>query len=288
MMESFDAEGALATIEKHQVTHSQWVPTMFIRMLKLPQKIRDRYDLSSLRVAIHAAAPCPVEVKRAMINWWGPVLYEYYGATEGYGISFIDSQEWLAHPGSVGRDGVAGIAHVVGDDGSELPTGDTGVIYFEREQMPFQYLNDPEKTAAARHPDHPNWATVGDVGYIDKDRFLYLTDRRSHMIISGGVNIYPREIEDVLALHPAVFDVAVIGVPDEEMGESVKALVQLAEDVTWSPQVERGLMELCRTQLAGFKCPRSIEAVASLPRTPTGKLLKHALLRQYRSQPTWS
>jgi len=284
MMESFDAEGALAAIERHRITHSQWVPTMFVRMLKLPAEVRDRFDVSSLRVAIHAAAPCPVEVKQAMIDWWGPVLYEYYSATEGIGITFIDSRQWLDKPGSVGRDGVLGIAHVVGIDGRDLPPGETGIIYFERDEMPFNYLGDPEKTAAAQHPDHPNWATVGDMGYLDEDHFLYLTDRQSHMIISGGVNIYPREIEDVLTLHPAVYDVAVIGVPDEEMGETVKAVVQLAGGVVWTPELQKELLDLCRERLARFKWPKSIDAVDELPRTPTGKLLKHVLRRRYAAQ----
>jgi acyl-CoA synthetase (AMP-forming)/AMP-acid ligase II len=216
-----------------------------------------------------------------MIDWWGPVLYEYYSATEGLGITFITSEEWLAHPGSVGRDGVLGIAHVVGPDGRDLPPGEAGVIYFERDEMPFNYLGDPEKTAAAQHPDHPNWTTVGDMGYLDDERFLYLTDRASHMIISGGVNIYPREVEDVLTLHPAVFDVAVIGVPDQEMGEAVKAVVQLADGVEWTPQLQQELLDFCRERLARFKLPRSIDAVDTLPRTPTGKLLKHVLRRSY-------
>jgi long-chain acyl-CoA synthetase len=253
-------------------------------MLKLPAEVRRRYDVSGLRVAIHAAAPCPVEVKRAMIDWWGPVLHEYYSATEGIGITFIDSRQWLEKPGSVGRDGVLGIAHVVGDDGHDLPPRETGVVYFERDEMTFSYLDDPGKTAASRHPDHPNWATVGDMGYLDEDHFLYLTDRQSHMIISGGVNIYPREIEDVLTLHPAVYDVAVIGVPDEEMGEAVQAVVQLADGVAWTPELERELLGLCRAQLARFKCPRSIDVVDQLPRTPTGKLLKHVLRRRYAGQ----
>jgi len=236
-------------------------------------------------VAIHAAAPCPVDVKRAMIDWWGPVLYEYYSATEGIGITFIDSEQWLAKPGSVGRDGVLGTAHVVGEDGRDLPPGETGVIYFERDEMTFQYRGDPDKTAASRHPDHPNWATVGDLGYLDEDHFLYLTDRQSHMIISGGVNIYPREVEDVLTLHPAVYDVAVIGVPDEEMGERVHGVVQLADGVTWTPELERELIDSCRAQLAHFKCPARVDAVDQLPRTPTGKLLKHVLRRSYAAPP---
>jgi fatty-acyl-CoA synthase len=286
MMESFSPEGALAAIEKYRVTHSQWVPTMFVRMLKLPAEVRERYDVSSLKVAIHAAAPCPVEVKQAMIDWWGPVLYEYYSATEGIGITFIDSRQWLDKPGSVGRDGVLGIAHVVGEDGRDLPPGETGVIYFERDQPTFSYRGDPEKTRAAQHPDHPNWATVGDLGYLDEDHFLFLTDRQSHMIISGGVNIYPREVEDVLTLHPAVYDVAVIGVPDEDMGERVLGVVQPADGVSWSPALERELIDHCRARLATFKCPTRIEAVDQLPRTPTGKLLKHVLRRSYLERVT--
>jgi fatty-acyl-CoA synthase len=285
MLESFSPEGALAAIERYRVTHSQWVPTMFIRLLKLPAEIRDRYDHSSLRVAIHAAAPCPVDVKRAMIDWWGPVLYEYYSATEGIGITFIDSAQWLAKPGSVGHDGVLGTAHVVGEDGQDLPPGEVGVIYFERDVLPFTYHDDPGKTAAAQHPDHPNWATVGDLGYLDEDHFLYLTDRQSHMIISGGVNIYPREVEDVLALHPSVDDVAVIGVPDEEMGEAVLAVVKPAPGAA-TAELGDQLIGYTRERLAHFKCPTRVELVDELPRTPTGKLLKHVLRRGYLTSPT--
>jgi fatty-acyl-CoA synthase len=286
MMESFSAEGALAAIETYRITHSQWVPTMFVRMLKLPAEVRARFDVSSLKVAIHAAAPCPVDVKQAMIDWWGPVLHEYYSATEGIGITFIDSAQWLQKRGSVGRDGILGIAHVVGEDGRDLPPGETGVIYFERDEMTFSYRGDPGKTAASRHPEHANWATVGDLGHLDEDHFLFLTDRQSHMIISGGVNIYPREVEDVLTLHPAVYDVAVIGIPDEVMGESVMGVVQLADGVTWTPELEQELIGHCRAQLAKFKCPTTIEATEQLPRTPTGKLLKHVLRRRYLERST--
>jgi len=281
VMPRFDAEACLRHIEEFRVTVAQFVPTMFVRMLRLPEAARAAADVTSLRLVIHAAAPCPVEVKRAMIDWWGPVLYEYYSATEGIGITFITSEQWLGKPGSVGKDGVLGIAHVVGDDGRDLPPGETGVIYFEREEMPFEYRGDPGKTAAAQHPDHPNWATVGDMGYLDEDHFLYLTDRQSHMIISGGVNIYPREVEDVLIEHPAVYDVAVLGVPDEEMGERVQAVVQLAQGVAWTPELREEFMELCRSRLARFKCPRDVDVVDELPRTPTGKLLKHVLKRRY-------
>ncbi len=281
MMESFDAEAALAAIERFRVTHSQWVPTMFVRMLKLPEEVRRRYDVSSLRCAVHAAAPCPVEVKRAMIDWWGPVLYEYYASTEASGGTFIDSAQWLAKPGSVGHDGVMGTVHIVGEDGADLGPGEVGVVYFEREELPFSYHGDPAATAAAQHPDHPTWTTVGDMGYLDEDRFLFLTDRQSFMIISGGVNIYPREVEDVLVLHPAVADVAVIGVPDEEMGEAVKAVVQLADGVEPSDGLAADLVGYARDRLAHYKCPASVDFVGQLPRTPTGKLRKHVLRRDY-------
>jgi fatty-acyl-CoA synthase len=281
MMQSFDAEAALAAIERYRVTHSQWVPTMFVRMLKLPADVRRRYDVSSLRCAVHAAAPCPVEVKRAMIEWWGPVLEEYYASTEGAGITFVDSAQWLAKPGSVGHDGVLGTVHVVGEDGGDLPVGETGVVYFERDEMPFSYLHDPAATASAQHPEHPTWSTVGDLGFLDEDRFLFLTDRQSFMIISGGVNIYPREIEDVLVLHPLVTDVAVIGVPDEEMGEAVKAVVQLADAAAASDGLAADLIGYARDRLAHYKCPVSVDFVEQLPRTPTGKLRKHLLRREY-------
>ena len=227
MTKRFDAEQALAAIQDHHVTHAQFVPTMFVRMLQLPQDTRDRYDVSSLRVAIHAAAPCPVEVKQKMIDWWGPVLFEYYAGTEGNGMTAIDSATWLTKPGTVGRP-ILGTVRICADDGTELPAGQTGGVYFESEEIPFAYHNDPDKTRAVQHRDHPNWTTLGDIGYLDEDGFLFLTDRKAFTIISGGVNIYPQETENVLALHPAVYDVAVIGLPDPEMGESVAAFVQPA------------------------------------------------------------
>jgi long-chain acyl-CoA synthetase len=279
VMERFDAEGALATIEKHRATHSQWVPTMFVRMLKLPADIRSRYDVSSMQVAIHAAAPCPVEVKRAMLDWWGPVLHEYYAATEGIGITFVNPQEWLAHPGTVGRGGVLGDVRICDTEtGALLPPGQVGTIYFERTDAPlFVYHNDEAKTRESRHPEHDNWGTTGDLGYVDEEGFLYLTDRRAFMIISGGVNIYPREAEDVLALHPAVLDVAVIGVPDPEMGESVLAVVQTAEGARPGPELERELIEHARAHIAHYKAPRRVVFSDDLPRTPTGKLVKQKL-----------
>ncbi|WP_041939722.1 MULTISPECIES: acyl-CoA synthetase [Frankia] len=280
LMDRFDAEGALAAIEHHRITHSQWVPTMFVRMLKLAPAVREKYDLSSHRVAVHAAAPCPPEVKRAMIDWWGSIIYEYYSSTEKAGATFITTEEWLRKPGSVGRPGM-GIVRICGDDGAELPTGQVGTIFFERDVPAFEYHNDPAKTAAARHPDHPTWSTTGDVGYLDEDGYLFLTDRRAFTIISGGVNIYPQEIEDSLTLHPKVLDVAVIGLPDEEMGERVVAVVQPAPAAVPGPELAAELLDFLRPRLAGFKIPRTVDFVDDLPRTPTGKLVKRQLRDQY-------
>jgi long-chain acyl-CoA synthetase len=280
IMERFDPEGALAAIEKFRVTHSQWVPTMFVRLLKLPEAVRSRYDVSSLKVAIHAAAPCPPEVKQAMIDWWGPVLHEYYSSTEANGITFIDSAQWLDRPGSVGRAGL-GVLHVTDDEGKELVTGEVGTVYFERDERPFEYHNDPDRTAAAQHPEHENWTTTGDLGFVDADGYLFLTDRKAFTIISGGVNIYPREIEDVLVGHPSVLDVAVIGVPDDEMGEAVKAVVQPAPGVEGGPALEKELIEYVRGQIAHYKAPRTVDFTDFLPRTPTGKLVKQQLRDRY-------
>ncbi|WP_308116946.1 acyl-CoA synthetase [Pseudonocardia sp. WMMC193] len=279
--ERFRPEQALADIERHRVTHSQWVPTMFVRLLKLDPEVRSRYDLSSLKVAVHAAAPCPVEVKRRMIDWWGPVLQEYYSSTESPGQTRITSEEWLAHPGSVGRATV-GILHICGEDGTELGPNEVGTVYFESPNPLFVYHNDAAKTADSRHPRHPDWATTGDLGYVDEDGWLHLTDRQAFMIISGGVNIYPQEIEDALALHPAVQDVGVIGVPDEEMGEQVKAVVETAEGATPGPELEQEILEFVRGRIAHYKCPRTVDFVAELPRTPTGKLVKRRILERYR------
>lgn len=281
MMERFEPEAALRAIERHGVTHSQWVPTMFVRMLKLEEHLRTRYDLATHRVAIHAAAPCPVQVKRAMIDWWGPVLFEYYASTEGIGMTFIDSREWLSKPGSVGRAAM-GTVRICGDDGQERPTGEVGTVYFERDdEMVFEYLGDPEKTRTAQHPRHPTWFTTDDVGYVDEDGFLFLTDRKSFMIISGGVNIYPQEVENALALHPSLVDVGVIGVPDDEMGEAVRAVVQPAPDVKPGPELERELLDYVRERIAHYKAPRAVDFVDELPRTPTGKLVKGELRKRY-------
>lgn len=280
MMPHFDAETTLALIERYRVTHGQFVPTMFVRMLKLPPEARSRYDLSSLRVAIHAAAPCPPDVKREMIGWWGPVIYEYYGGTEANGVTRVTTEEWLAHPGTVGLAKL-GILHICDEDGTELPPGAPGLIYFEREEMPFAYHKDPGKTAAAQHSLHPNWSTLGDIGYVDEEGYLYLTDRRAFMIISGGVNIYPREIEDVLIGHPAVRDVAVFGVPNPDFGEEVKAVVELMDGVEPSEETRAALLAYAGEHLARFKVPRSIDFTDALPRLPTGKLYKKALQAAY-------
>jgi acyl-CoA synthetase (AMP-forming)/AMP-acid ligase II len=277
--EKFDAEAVLAAIETNRVERGQFVPTMFVRMLKLPADTRARYDLSSMRLAIHSAAPCPVEVKRAMIDWWGPVLFEIYGGTENAGSTMIDSHEWLRKPGSVGR--VAhGEMHICSEDGAELGPNATGLIYFEG-RATFSYLNDPEKTRNARHPLHLDWATLGDIGRVDEDGYLFLSDRRSFMIICGGVNIYPQEAENALALHPAVADVAVFGVPDPDMGEQVKAVVQPADWSAAGPALEAELISYCRTQLASLKCPKSVDFERELPRDPTGKMMKRLLRDRY-------
>jgi len=280
MMPRFDAEQALAAIEHYHVTHAQFVPTMFVRMLQLPPQVRAKYDVSSLRVAIHAAAPCPVEVKQKMIEWWGPVLFEYYAGTESNGMTIIDSATWLNKPGTVGRP-VLGPVRICAEDGTELPAGQAGTVYFEAERVPFTYHNDPDKTRAAQHPQHPAWTTLGDIGYLDEDGFLFLTDRRAFTIISGGVNIYPQETENVLALHPAVYDVAVIGVPDPEMGESVAAFVQPAPGAVPGPELEQEIIAFVKSKIASFKAPRSVRFVAELPRSEAGKLMKGVLKAQY-------
>ena len=279
IMERFDPEEALALIEKHQLTHGQFVPTMFVRMLKLPEADRLRYDVSSLKVAIHAAAPCPVPVKQAMMDWWGPVIHEYYAGTEGNGFCAAGPQEWLAHPGTVGRP-LLGAVHICDDDGRELPPGETGTIYFS-DGGTFEYHNDPDKTADSQHPSQRGWTTLGDMGYVDEDGFLFLTDRKTFMIISGGVNIYPQEVENLLVTHEKVADVAVFGVPNEEFGEEVKAVVQPISMDLAGPELAEELIAFCRAHLAHLKCPRSVDFEAELPRHPTGKLYKRLLRDRY-------
>ena len=283
LMDSFDAEESLALIERFRVTHSQWVPTMFVRMLKLPESTRRRYDLSSLRVAIHAAAPCPVEVKQRMLEWWGPVIYEYYSSTEGNGVTAISPEEWLHKPGSVGRP-LLGQPRICAEDGTVLPPGSTGTIYFVRDAVPFEYHNDASRSAEARHPRHPTWTTTGDIGHIDEDGYLFLTDRSAFTVISGGVNIYPQEIENCLVIHPGIVDVAVIGVPDTEMGESVKAVVQPADGAVAGPELAEDILVYARERLAGYKVPRTVDFTDQLPRTGAGKLAKMVLREQYAGE----
>jgi long-chain acyl-CoA synthetase len=274
VMEKFDPRECLELIQRYRVTHAQFVPTMFVRMLRLAPTERSESDLSSLRMVIHSAAPCPVAVKRQMLDWWGPIIYEYYSGTEDVGSTFISPQEWLSHEGSVGRP--VEECHIVGPDGEELEAGQVGVVYFAGGRS-FEYHNDPDKTASAANAK--GWRTLGDMGYLDEDGYLYLTDRQANMIISGGVNIYPQEAENVLAGHPAVADVAVFGVPDADMGEAVKAVVQpvgIAGD-----DLEGELIAYCRAQLATYKCPRTVDFVDELPRDPNGKLYKRLVRERY-------
>ena len=282
VMERFDPEAALATIEKYKITDSQFVPTHFVRMLKLPAELRGKYDVSSLKCAIHAAAPCPVPIKRAMIEWWGPVLYEYYAGTEGNGSTFITSPEWLDHPGSVGK-ALSGILHVCDEDGDEVPRGTEGQIYFEPTpgMTPFEYHNDPVKTADSKNQH--GWSSLGDVGYQDADGYLFLTDRKSFMIISGGVNIYPQEIENLLVTHPKVADAAVIGAPDPDMGERVVAVVQPLDMADAGPALAEELTAYLAPQLSRIKMPRQIDFRAELPRELTGKLYKRHLRDEYKA-----
>ena len=280
VMEYFGAEEALRLIGEHRVTFGQFVPTMFVRMLKLPQEVRDRADVASVRVAVHAAAPCPVTVKRQMIEWWGPVLHEYYAGTEGNGFCYANSEDWLAHPGTVGRP-IVGPVHIVGDDGEEVTAGEPGTVYFESEAR-FSYHNDPEKTAESYLRE--GWSTLGDVGYVDDDGFLYLTDRKAYMIITGGVNVYPQEAENVLTMHPEVVDVAVFGVPNDDFGEEVKAVVQpltMPADEEAAATLAAELVSFCREHLADVKCPRTVDFREELPRHPTGKLYKRLLKDEY-------
>ncbi|OBB90143.1 acyl-CoA synthetase [Mycobacterium sp. 852002-40037_SCH5390672] len=276
LMKKFDAEAVLRLIETHRVTHAQFVPTMFVRMLKLPAGVRERYDVSSLQCVIHAAAPCPVDVKHRMMEWFGPIIHEYYGGTEGFAGTTIGPQEWLAHPGSVGIPMAP--VHVIGEDGRELPVGEAGELFFEG-GPDFEYFKDPAKTASVSNDR--GWRSLGDMGYVDSDGFLYLTDRSTFTIVSGGVNIYPQEAENLLVMHPKLVDAAVFGVPNDEFGEEVKAVVQPADGVVPGPELEAELIEYCRAHLAGYKCPRTVEFHHELPRDPNGKLYKRRIRDRY-------
>jgi len=278
IMEKFDPETFLQVIEQHQITHTQCVPTMFVRLLKLPPETRARANMSTLKGAIHAAAPCPPEVKDAMIAWWGEILLEYYAGTEGNGVTIINSKDWLAHRGSVGRAAFGEVKILDPETGAPLPPGKTGNIYFAGGPA-FEYHNNPTATAAAYTQE--GWSTLGDIGHLDAENYLYLTDRRAYTIISGGVNIYPQEAEDVLITHPAVMDAAVFGIPDPEMGERVHAVVQPLDRAAAGPALAAELIAHCQSKLANFKCPRAIDFDPELPRTPTGKLLKRLLKARY-------
>ena len=277
IMEKFDPTRFLELVEQHQITHSQLVPTMFVRMLKLPEATLEQFNISSLRCAVHAAAPCPIPIKEQMIQWWGPIIHEYYSGTEGMGFTTIDSQAWLNHKGSVGK-AILGVVKIMDENDNELPPGEIGNVYFA-DGLDFEYHNAPEKTQSATNKH--GWTTLGDVGYLDEEGYLYLTDRKAYTIISGGVNIYPQEAEDVLVTHPKVSDVAVFGVPNEEFGEEVKAVVQPVSMAQANGDLAQELMDYCKSKLSHIKCPRSIDFEAQLPRHPTGKLYKRLLKDRY-------
>ncbi len=278
IMDHFEPTEYLSLVGRYQVTHTQLVPTMFVRMLKLDEQVRKSFDVSCLKCAIHASAPCPTEIKREMINWWGPVLYEYYAGTESNGFVACNSQEWLAHPGTVGKS-LLGTIHITDEEENELAIGEDGTIWFEMDGQGFEYLNDAEKTSGSRSKQ--GWTTLGDVGHLDSDGFLYLTDRKAYMIISGGVNIYPQECENELINHPKVLDCAVFGIPDSEMGEQVKAVVELLDPTDASEELKTELLQYCRSKLAHYKCPKTIDFTDQLPRYPNGKLYKRLLRDPY-------
>jgi long-chain acyl-CoA synthetase len=280
LMEKFDPEGALAAIERYKVTDSQWVPTHFVRMLSLTTKERTRYDLSSHKRALHAAAPCPIPIKEQMIEWWGPIVNEYYAGSESIGMTMIKTPEWLSHPGSVGQ-AIHGTLHVCGPDGEELAANQDGLIFFENEVLP-TYHNDPEKTKEAMHPK--GWMTLGDIGHVDEEGFLYLTDRKSHMIISGGVNIYPQEVENLLISHEKVLDAAVIGAPDSDLGEKVVAVVQPVDLAAAHSELEQELRDYLAPQLARIKMPKLFDFRSELPREANGKLYKRELRDEYAAR----
>jgi long-chain acyl-CoA synthetase len=278
IMERFDPTQFLDLVGRYKVTHSQMVPTMFSRLLKLPEEVRAAADVSSLEAIVHAAAPCPVPVKESMIRWWGPIIQEYYAATEANGFTFVTSDDWMAHKGTVGK-AIVGELLILDDEGNPCPTGTPGTVWFKGATN-FEYYNDPEKTADSRNAAGDT-STVGDVGYVDEEGYLFLTDRKSYMIISGGVNIYPQETENLLITHPKVMDAAVIGVPNDDLGEEVKAVVQVMPGIDANDELARELIAFCRDNLAHFKCPRTVDFEDELPRLPTGKLYKRLLRDRY-------
>src|SRR5580658_3118720 len=281
LMPRFDAEECLRLIDRYHVTHTHMVPTMFHRLLDLPEETRKKYDVSSLKQVVHGAAPCPVPIKRAMIEWFGPIILEYFGMTEGVGGATIDSETWLKKPGSVGVP-TSAVVMIADEDLHELPTGEAGLVYFSvPPERRFEYFRDKEKTEAAFQGE---WLTLGDIGYLDEDGFLFLTDRSTNLIISGGVNVYPAEVDEVLFGHPSVADVATIGVPNDEWGEEVKAVVQLLPPYEPSPELEQELLAFCRDHLAHYKCPKSVDFVDDLPRQDNGKIYKRLLREQYRAR----
>lgn len=282
VMPKFDPEATLIAIEHHRITAVQMVPTMFVRLIKLAPELRMRNDLASLRTVIHAAAPCPVEIKRSMLEWLGPIIHEYYGGSEGNGGTRIGPEEWLEKPGSVGKASW-GILHICDDAGHELPAGERGIVYFEG-GWDFKYLGDEAKTRDSRNPLHPAWSTLGDVGYVDPDGYLFLTDRKSYMIITGGVNVYPQEVENLLITHPRVADAAVIGVPNPDFGEEVKAVVQPLDPADATPEFAADLIAFCKSELSPVKCPRSVDFDPALPRLDNGKLYKRLIKDRYWSQ----
>jgi acyl-CoA synthetase (AMP-forming)/AMP-acid ligase II len=279
VMPKFEPEAALAAIEQFRITHVQMVPTMFVRLLKLPEAVRSKYNLSSLRIVVHAAAPCPVPIKQAMFDWLGPIIHEYYGGSEGNGSTRIGPEEWLSKPGSVGKASW-GVLHICDEAGDELAVGEQGIVYFEG-GWDFQYLGDPAKTRDSRNPKHPTWSALGDIGYVDADGYLFLTDRKSYMIITGGVNVYPQEVENLLITHPRLADAAVIGVPNPDFGEEVKAVVQPLDPADATPEFAAELIAFCRAQLSPIKCPRSVDFDPALPRLDNGKLYKRLIKDRY-------
>lgn len=281
IMGRFDPVRALELIEEYEITHSQWVPIMFIRMLKLPEEVRQQFDVSSMQMAIHAAAPCPIDVKEKMIEWWGPVIVEYYSSSEAAGFTVIDSATWLEHKGSVGKP-LFGVPHILDDEGNELPPGQVGAIYFSDLTNSFVYHNEPEKTQEAYNEQ--GWATCGDMGYLDEEGYLYLTDRKNFMIISGGVNVYPAEIENVLIGHEKVADVAVFGVPDDEFGETVQAVVQPANWADATDETAFELIEWLRERMSHIKVPKGLDFMEHLPRMDNGKLYKRHLMEGYKNR----